>query len=879
MEQRVREQLLRILVVEDEDAHAELICRAFEAVGHGYYAVTVARSLKEARAHVDAVLPDLVIADLLLPDGRGTELLADPGTGDRIPLIVMTSHGNEQAAVDALKGGALDYVVKSGVAFLDMPRTAERGLREWRHIAERKKAEQELTEREEELFAIYANAPLVMMLVDKERRVRKLNMAATTFAGRSAAEMLGLRGGEALRCVHSIDVPQGCGFGPFCKECPVRRTVMDTFETGQNHHQVEACLPFSVRGTKQELLLLLSTARLNVRQQPMVLVSILDITARKRMEEELRIHHAELEIQNEELRETQYQLERSRDNYSELYDFAPVGYFTVDEKGYILEANLTAAALLGTERRDLIQTPFSRFVCEEEGDNYYSHLMRALETHAKHSGEFRLTKRDGTRFYGQLESITVQDSEGRFRQCRTVLVDITARKQAEEALRESDERFRAVFESAEECILVKDHSLRYTHVNSAMCRLLGVPASEIVGRRAQDLYDPETARQLTDVEARALAGESIEIEQTRSIRGASLTFHDAIVPLRNEQEEIIGICCISRDITERKKLVWEPGIGDQHYPSPAMRSALNKALSAARTDSIVLLQGESGSGKDYLARWLHDRSKRAGGPFLSINCSALPRELAESELFGHERGAFTGAVGMKRGLLELAEGGTILLNEIGELDVSLQAKLLTFLDTHSFLRVGGQKHVQANARIIAATHRDLEIEVAERRFMEPLFYRLSVFPLRVPPLRDRPEDIPVLVREIMARLVVEMQLATVPRIGSSHINALCQYHWPGNVRELRNVLERSLMLWQGGNFDLAMPVAGTNDDDWAFTVRYERGKTVRAVTDEVKTFLCAAALDASRGNKREAARLLDVSRDAFYRYLKMMTRQPKNKTF
>ncbi|MBI5571181.1 MAG: sigma 54-interacting transcriptional regulator [Desulfomonile tiedjei] len=588
MDPRGQRPPLRILVVEDEDAHAELISRAFEEGGAEKYAVTVARNLREARENLDVSIPDLVIADLKLPDGKGTELVWHHGKDRRIPLIVMTSHGNEAAAVEALKGGALDYVVKSDATFLDMPRAAERALREWGHIAER--------------------------------------------------------------------------------------------------------------------------------------------------------------------------------------------------------------------------------------------------------------------------------------------------RHAEDALKDSEERFRAVFESAADSIFIKDHSLAYTHVNAATCKLLGLPASRIVGKRSEDLYDEETARQLNERETRVLAGESLEVEQIRYVRGSSMTFHDTLVPLRNRTRDIIGICCISRNITERKKVGSESPIGGLDYPSEAMRATLRKSLVAARTDSTIVLQGESGSGKDYLARWLHDRSRRANGPFFSINCAALPGELAESELFGHERGAFTGAAGMKKGLLELAEGGTILLNEIGELDLPLQAKLLTFLDTQSFVRVGGEKQIRVNARLIAATHRDLEEEVDKGRFLEPLFYRLSVFPIRVPPLRERLEDLPMLVEEIVGKLAAEMQLTVVPRIGSRHVDALSRYHWPGNVRELRNVLERSLILWEGGGFNVVMPAPKPTDHEWSHTIRYVPGKSIRDCTEELQTFLCTAALDTCQGNKKEAARLLDLSRDAFYRYLKKIGKKPEDKT-
>jgi PAS domain S-box-containing protein len=723
-----------LLLVEDEESHVEAVRRAFRHLGDSFR-LRIASDLQGAASLLAEQTPDLVIADWMLPDGKGTDLLSSDEGPAAFPVIVMTSRGNEQAAVEAMKAGALDYVVKSPQVFAEMPRTVERALREWGHICRRKRAE-----------------------------------------------------------------------------------------------------------------------------------------------EELRNHQAQLEMQNEELRLAQIQLERSRDNYSELYDFAPVGYFTVNERGVILEANLTTARLLGIDKSNLINRPFSGFLGREDAIVYDGHLRQVLERGTKDSCELQVLKRDGTRFHGQLESLPVKDSGGVFNRCRTVLMDITERKKVEQALRESEERFRAVFESAGEYICIKDRSLRYTHVNPAMRRLLGFPASKIVGKHVEELLGKEAAEKIAQRDKRVLAGESLEMEEARTMNGVQFIFHDTVVPLRSSQDQIIGICCISRNVTERRKLSSEPRVGRRDFPSKAMRNALKKAEIAARTDSIILLQGESGSGKDYLARWMHEHSKRTSGPFFSINCSALPRELAESELFGHERGAFTGATGLKRGLLELAEGGTILLNEIGELDLPLQAKLLTFLDTQSFLRVGGQKQLQVNARLMAATHRDLPEEVAERRFLEPLFYRLSVFPLRVPALRERPEDIPILAQEIISSVAAELQLTEVPRLEPVHIKALSEYPWPGNVRELRNVLERSLILWEGAGFSLAMPTADIADEQWSYTVRYVHGTTLRAVTDEVKTFLCDAALQVCGGNKRDAAKALDVSRDSFYRFIRRLERKSKNRT-
>ncbi len=262
-----------------------------------------------------------------------------------------------------------------------------------------------------------------------------------------------------------------------------------------------------------------------------------------------------------------------------------------------------------------------------------------------------------------------------------------------------------------------------------------------------------------------------------------------------------------------------------------------------------------------------------------MNCAAISRDLAESELFGHERGSFTGAHRRKRGLLELAEGGTLLLNEIGELTLSLQSKLLTFLDTRSFLRVGGEKGITANARIIAATNRNLETEVAEGRFLSPLLYRLNVFGIRVPPLRDRIEDIPVLLEEIMSGLAVELQLTSLPEIDTAAVIGLSGYDWPGNVRELRNVLERSLMLSEGPNLNVAFPTIGASHQSWSHVSGFpEHERTLHDVTDEVIKSLCLEALRRCDGNRRGTARVLGIARDSLYRHMKRFGIEGDNPT-
>ncbi len=430
----------------------------------------------------------------------------------------------------------------------------------------------------------------------------------------------------------------------------------------------------------------------------------------------------------------------------------------------------------------------------------------------------------------------------------------------------AEERFRAIFETAQDCIYMKDRTLRYTHANPAMERLFQVSASGIIGKRDQDLYGKAASRHLEETDLRVLRGESIEEEYTRPVNAVPTTFLETKTPLYNSTSDIIGICGIARNITDRRRRD-EPAPTTAEYPSKAMREALAQARLVAVQSTTVLLLGESGCGKDYMARFVHENSERKNGPFFSINCASVAPDLAESELFGHEAGAFTGARARKRGLLELAEGGSLFLNEIGELSLPLQAKLLSFLDSRSFTRVGGEKNISVNARLIAATNRDLEEEVENGTFRRDLFYRLNVVSIKIPPLRERSEDIPIIVHDIVSRLQNEIRLTSPPIFGDDVMEALKAGTWPGNVRELRNVLERALILSGGGRISEEVLGLKHSDREWTFEAEFPESETLNDVTKRLKRSLVSEALRRTVGNRVEAAKLLGISRNSLNHYI------------
>jgi two-component system, NtrC family, nitrogen regulation response regulator NtrX len=302
---------------------------------------------------------------------------------------------------------------------------------------------------------------------------------------------------------------------------------------------------------------------------------------------------------------------------------------------------------------------------------------------------------------------------------------------------------------------------------------------------------------------------------------------------------------------------------------------LNEILAnIARAPSPVLIDGESGTGKGVMARLIHNRSPRARSTFVDLNCAGLSKELLESELFGHERGAFTNAMNTKPGLFEIAGDGTLFLDEIGEMELTVQARLLKALEEKRFRRVGGVRDLKADFRLIAATNRDLASEVSSGRFRNDLYYRLNVVRLRMPPLRERLEDLPVLVAEILKPLSKEMGRA-VPKVSPRAMKKLESYPWPGNVRELRNVLERALLTLHGDEIrtdDLSIEHEATT------AIASAKGGSLPSEEWEIQSLdtvieqYVAASVKAAGGNMRKAARQLQISPSTLYARLKATER-------
>ncbi|HEV8663792.1 MAG TPA: sigma-54 dependent transcriptional regulator [Candidatus Methylomirabilis sp.] len=296
--------------------------------------------------------------------------------------------------------------------------------------------------------------------------------------------------------------------------------------------------------------------------------------------------------------------------------------------------------------------------------------------------------------------------------------------------------------------------------------------------------------------------------------------------------------------------------------SRAMQQVSALIQKVAPSNATALLLGESGTGKELFARAIHQMGTRAGRPFIAINCAAIPDTLLENELFGHEKGAYTGAQAQKQGKFELADGGTLFLDEIGDLSPAVQAKLLRVLQDGAFERVGGTKPIQVDVRIIAATNTDLARAVRDRKFREDLFFRLNVFPISIPPLRDRPEDIPMLVTHFVYRFAQEMR-KEIREVTPEALKALMAYPWPGNVRELENFIERAVILTTGPALtvqDFALGLKrGRGERESEFPLTGSLHEVGARASARAERDLIVRTLQATGGNKSKAAEMLQVS--------------------
>ena len=519
-------------------------------------------------------------------------------------------------------------------------------------------------------------------------------------------------------------------------------------------------------------------------------------------------------------------LRRSEIHFRRLFEQLADAVYLLTPDGIVVDVNGQACRDMGRSREELVGHAAWEFSTTPP-----ARIRQLLSGAAQDGGgplETTHVRKDGSRFPVEVRVSVFEDDR------RPLLLaiarDVAVRRQAEAALGESEARFAAIFGSATDAMVLLDEERVVALFNRSAERMFRCSADDVVGRPLDPFLSPELRQRLEECipcrgrgesdpyfllpasrfQAVRAGGEHFPVEASLSVVRTPDRTHYCI-DLRDldelaRAESALGALREENAYLE-EELRTHAGNGDIAGSSPALRRVLTQVRRVADTDATVLLTGETGTGKELIATAIHRDSRRAGRLLVRVNCAALPAGLVESELFGHERGAFTGAIARKVGRFELADGGTLFLDEIGELPLEFQAKLLRVLQEGEFERVGGARTLRSDVRLIAATNRDLATAVQEGRFRADLFYRLNVFPIHLPPLRERRGDIPEIARHLLRKHAARMG-RRVEGFHPDALAALTAYDWPGNVRELENVVERALVLADGPLLRVPGPLHG-----------------------------------------------------------------------
>lgn len=429
----------------------------------------------------------------------------------------------------------------------------------------------------------------------------------------------------------------------------------------------------------------------------------------------------------------------------------------------------------------------------------------------------------------------------------------------------------AILESISDGVFTVDMEWRIMSFNRAAEEITGVPRQEAIGRRCSDVFRSSMcgagcALQQTLKTGKPIIGKSGYIVNAD---GNRIPISISTAVLRDADGRVTGGAETFRDLSEvealRRELEGKFRVGDLTSRSPLMQRIFEVIPAIAASPSTVLILGETGTGKDLVARTIHSLSPRNPGPFIAVNCGALPDTLLESELFGYKAGAFTGAYKNKPGRFALAKGGTIFLDEIGEVSPALQVRLLRVLQERLYEPLGATRSVAADVRVIVATNKDLADQVRQGLFREDLYYRVNVVRLELPPLRRRKEDIPLLVDQFVARFN-RLQQKTVQGIAAEALSLLMAYDWPGNIRELENAIERAFILCNDGTIGIAHLPGELTAHGTATEVEVD----MRSAHDILDAQVIRAALERNAFNRLEAARELGIHKTTLYRRMKKL---------
>ena len=561
------------------------------------------------------------------------------------------------------------------------------------------------------------------------------------------------------------------------------------------------------------------------------------------------------------------EISREKETLERIIETIEDGFIETDLKGKACRFNQAICDICGYPPQEVYGLSYRDYMDMETASNVYRTFNKVYQTGIPNKAfDYEIIRKDGTRRNVEISISPRKDNSGKVIGFQCIMRDVTLRKKAEEELVQQRSRLEAIFRSVEDAIITVDQNLNVTEANEAASKICDLLPEQLTGGFFS--INNENCNQacrdiLTETLSRKTTIRNYTVKCGR--RGSPLQKVSlSCAPLSDHNGHFLGAVLVIRDITRLMDL--ERELKERHQfhhiigKSPGMQHVYRLIEDISDYEATVLITGESGTGKELVARAVHYSGSRHFKPFVTVNCSALAENLLESELFGHVKGAFTGAIRDHIGRFQAAHGGTLLLDEIGDVSAVIQLKLLRVLQEKEFERVGDSRPIQVDVRVIACTHQDLKEKVRRGVFREDLYYRLNVLEIKIPPLRERMEDLPLLVAHFVSRFENKYKM-TVENMTDEVLNAFMKYSWPGNVRELEHGIERAVILSRGGAITPSHipPEVVSQMKKTETRLIVHNGKEPREVWN---------MLSQTDWNKAKAARLLGISRKTLYHKIK-----------
>jgi two-component system, NtrC family, response regulator HydG len=560
-------------------------------------------------------------------------------------------------------------------------------------------------------------------------------------------------------------------------------------------------------------------------------------------------------------------LKESEERHQTILEGIEEGYLEANLKGRVTFCNESFCRMLGYPMNEVLELDYQEYMTAEMAKTVYAAHNAVFESGIPHRGfYYEIIRKDGIKRIIENSISLLKDPEGHRIGFRSIVRDITDRKRIEEELQRHRSRLQAIFGSVKDAIITLNSGMVVVEANKAIENICGLVPKKIIGKVFTDCLI-QCSKNCHEIIQKALNGMPLIGEYQIKCSHSHRPEQRVIITssqLVNRDDNFMGLVIVIRDITRLSNL--EKELGKRHQfqniigKNSKMQAIYELLDDLADLETTVLITGESGTGKSIVAKALHYCGNRALKPLVTVNCSALPESLLESELFGHIKGSFTGAIKDAQGRFQAAQGGTILLDEIGDISPRIQLKLLKVLQEKEFERVGESSSIKTDARVIACTNKDLKEKVKLGEFREDLYYRLKVVELKLPPLRERLEDIPPLVGYFCDSFKKSFQ-KSIRGLSDEVMHAFMNYRWPGNVRELEHSIEHAFVLCH----DRVISLDHIPSEIREYT---DAEKKVTEKLPEEKPEEVLMALNKTYWNKAKAARLLGIDRSTLYRKIR-----------